>query len=393
MARHKLAKSKIDRLPCGIHGDGDGLFLRVRRSGSRQWIFIYKRDRRRFEMGLGGTQGTAPVSIDLAREKAQTIRERLARGIDPRAEKHPAARIVTFKHCADQLLAAKRGEWTNPKHAGQWVSTLNDYAKPLHDLDVATIVMGDVKNCLLPHWQERQTTAMRLRARIQAVFDYAIAHEWRTAGNPARWRGLLDKVMPKPVKSGNHHAALHYDQVGAMMKNLRASSSISARAVELLALTACRLGEVRGARFDEVDIAAKIWTVPAERMKAGREHVVPLSDRAIDIIQAMKQQSTCDLIFPGARYNTAISESTMKQALRRASPDKTATLHGLRSSFRDWAGDRTEFKREVIEACLAHAVGNETERAYRRNDALEKRREVMTAWAKFCQTPLKGVRS
>ncbi|WP_375160343.1 tyrosine-type recombinase/integrase [Bradyrhizobium sp. RDT46] len=386
MSRHKLAKSNLERLPCGIHGDGDGLFLRVRKTGSRQWIFIYKRQGRRTEMGLGGYgQGTAPVSLKLAREKAEAIRDKLARGIDPRQDLRPA-RVVTFAHCMDQLLAAKADDWTNDKHKAQWEMTLREYAKPLHDLSVATIAMGDVKDCILPHWQERPETAQRLRSRIQAVMDYAIAHEWRSAGNPARWKGLLDKVMPKRQRlTRGHHAALAYVKAPAMMKKLRESSGVAARAVEFLILTAARSGEVRGALFDEIDAKEKTWTVPAERMKGGREHVVPLTDRALAVVEAMRQRSTGDLIFGGGVDKRPISDTAMTKALRLASPDKAATLHGCRSMFRDWAGEETDFPREIAEWALAHLVGSAVERAYRRNDALEKRRALMTAWSSYCE--------
>jgi integrase len=386
MARHKLSESRISKLGPGIHGDGDGLFLRVRDGGSRQWLFIFKRQGRRTEIGLGGYgQGTAPVSLTLARDKAEVIRQRLARGLDARENSRPA-RVVTFAHCMDQLLASKAGDWTNDKHRAQWEMTLREYAKPLHDLPVATIAMGDVKECLAEHWQERPETANRLRSRIEAVIDYAIAHEWRTAGNPARWKGLLDKVMPKRQRlTRGHHAALAYAEASAMMAKLRESSGIAARAVEFLCLTAARSGEVRGATFDEIDAKAATWTIPAERMKAGREHVVPLPSRALTIIEAMRQRATGELIFAGGVDGRPISDTAMTKALRLASPDKSATLHGLRSMFRDWAGEETEFPREIAEWSLAHLVGNAVERAYRRGDALTKRRALMEAWASYCE--------
>ena len=380
----KQPSSELDKP--GIYSDGDGLFLRVRDGGSKQFIFIYRRGKARSELGLGGYgQGTAPVSLALAREKADAIRDRLARGFDPAAERKPP-RVVTFKHCMDDLLAAKAPEWTNDKHRQQWEMTLREYAKPLHDLPVADIAMGDVKACILPHWRERPETADRLRSRIQAVIDYAIAHEWRTAGNPARWKGLLDKVMPARRKlERGHHAALAYASVPLMMTALRQSSGVAARAVEFLTLTAARSGEARGATWAEIDREAHTWTVPAERMKAGKAHVVPLCDRALAIVEAMRQRATGDLIFGGGVDGRPISDTAMTKALRLASPDKAATLHGMRSAFRDWAGDKTTFPREVAEACLAHAVGNAVEQAYRRGDALEKRRALMEVWGDYCE--------
>ncbi|MBZ0163277.1 MAG: tyrosine-type recombinase/integrase [Notoacmeibacter sp.] len=385
MARHKLSESNLKRLDKpGIYSDGDGLFIRVRKGGSRQWFFIYKRDGKRNEIGLGGCgQGTAPVSLGLAREKAESIRQKLARDIDPRGDERPA-RVITFKHCMDGLLKAKTDDWSNAKHKAQWEMTLREYAAPLHPLPIAEIVMGDVKECLLPHWQERPETADRLRSRIQAVIDYGIAHGWRTTDNPARWKGLLDKVMPKRQKlTRGHHAALAYADAPKMMARLQESTGTAARAVEFLCLTAARSGEVRGATFSEIDLEAHTWTVPAERMKASREHVVPLTDRAVAIVKAMQQRATGELVFGGDVSKRPISDTAMVKALRLASPDKSATLHGLRSTFRDWAGDCTDFPRELAEAALAHAVGDAVERAYRRGDALEKRRMLMQAWSQY----------
>lgn len=386
MARHKLTETTIKRLDApGIYGDGDGLFLRVRKGGSRQWFFIFKRSGRRTEIGLGGYgQGTAPVSLTLAREKAASIRDKLARGEDPKGGQNPP-RVVTFADCLDGLLQAKSGEWKNDKHRAQWEMTLREYAAPLHSLPIADIVIGDVKECLIEHWDERPETADRLRSRIQAVIDYGIAHGWRTAGNPARWRGLLDKVMParKKLQRG-HHAALAYSAAPEMITKLRQSSGTAARAVEFVALTAVRTGEARFATFDEIDTAARTWTVPAERMKAGKEHVVPLSDRALAIVETTRQRATGPLIFGGGVDGRPISETAMVKALRLASPDKTATLHGLRSTFRDWAGDKTDVPRDVAEAALAHSISDKTEAAYRRQSALEKRRKLMDAWAYYC---------
>ncbi|QKC83939.1 site-specific integrase [Mesorhizobium sp. NZP2077] len=385
MSRHKLSEAGLKKLDkAGIYSDGDGLFLRVRKGGSKQWFFIYKRAGKRAELGLGGYgQGTAPVSVALAREKADIFRQKLARGEELRATSKPP-RVITFEHCMDELLKAKAGDWKNMKHKAQWEMTLREYAKPLHEMPVADIVLGDVKECLLPHWTERPETADRLRSRIQAVIDYAIAHEWRTATNPARWRGLLDKVMPKQkTLSRGHHAALAYAETPAMIRKLRQSTGTAARAVEFLALTASRSGETRGATFPEIDVKAKTWTIPADRMKAGKEHVVPLTDRALAIVEIMRQRSTSPLVFGGGIEDRPISDTAMTKALRLASPDKKATLHGLRSSFRDWCGDCTAFERDVAEAALAHALRDKTEAAYRRATALEKRRELMTAWEAY----------
>ena len=382
MARFKLTDAAIKRLDQpGIYSDGEGLFLRVRKGGSRQWFFITRRGGKRAEIGLGGYgQGTAPVSLAIAREKADAIRDQLARGINPRDK--PAS-AITFKHCMDELLRSKEGAWKNDKHRAQWHMTLRDYAEPLHELPVADIVVGHVKAALEPHWTERPVTADRLRSRIQAVLDYGIAHGWRTASNVARWQGLLDKVMPPRQKVAGHHAALAYADAPKLAKALRQSTGVAARAVEFVMLTAARTGEARGATFDEIDTAAGTWTVPADRMKAGKIHVVPLSARALAIVEAMRQQATGSLIFGGGIADRPISDTAMTKALRLASPDKAATLHGLRSTFRDWCGDKTEFPREVAEAALAHMLSDKTEAAYRRSTALEKRRELMAAWEAY----------
>jgi len=382
MARHKLSETEVKRLEKpGIYSDGDGLFLRVRKGGSRQWLFIFKRAGKRTEIGLGGYgRGTAPVSLALAREKADEIRDKLARGIDPKADRKPA-RVITFRDCMDELLASKEAGWKNDKHRAQWHMTLKDYAEPLHSMPIADIAIGDVKACLVPHWDERPVTADRLRARIQAVIDYGIAHGWRKDHNPARWQGLLDKVMPPRRKKGqSHHPAVAYADAPAVAEKLREASGTAARAVEFVMLTAARSGEARFATFDEIDIAAKTWTLSAERMKAEREHVVPLCDRAVQIVEAMRQRATGQLLFGGAVDDRPISDTAMTKALRRASTDKTVTLHGLRSTFRDWCGDKTEFPREVAEAALAHTLSDKTEAAYRRGTALDKRRELMQAW-------------
>jgi len=386
MARNKLSETKIKAtLKAGIYGDGDGLYIRVQKGGSKNWVFIWKRGADRNEMGLGGYgQGTAPVSLSLARDKAEAIRQQLARGEDPRADRAPL-KPKTFHDCMEALIAAKESEWTNRKHGDQWRMTLREYAKPLHLMPVADIAMGDVKDCLMVHWQERPETADRLRSRIQAVIDYAIAHEWRTAGNPARWRGLLDKVMPKRQKlQRGHHAALAYASASEMMTALRRSAGTGARAVEFITLTAARTGEARGALFDEIDVAAKTWTCPPERMKAGKQHVVPLCDRALEIVEIMRKRAVGPLVFAGGIDGRPVSDTAMTKALRLASPDKSATLHGLRSMFRDWCGDETDYPREVAEQALAHTVGNEVEQAYRRGSALEKRRSLMNDWATYC---------
>ncbi len=381
MARNKLSETKIKRLnEPGIHSDGDGLYLRVRSGGSKQWFFIYKRNGKRTEIGLGGYgQGTAPVSLDLAREKAEAIRQRLARGED-------LQRRVTFLDLMEDVIKKKEAESKNDKHKAQWRMTLTEYAKPLHNKPVSEITRDDVVETLKPIWTEKPETADRTRMRIAAVIDHAKARGLYGGDNPADWRGGLKELLPARNKlSRGHHEAVEYTKLPATMKKLRQSVGVSARAAEFACLTAVRSGEVRGAVWPEIDMKARVWLIPAERMKAGREHRVPLSDRAMTILEARKQVATGDLVFEGESEGKSISDTAMVKALRSASGG-TETLHGLRSTFRDWAGDATHHPRDVIEAALAHTLKDKTEAAYRRSDALQKRRMLMEEWAAYCET-------
>lgn len=379
MARNKLSETRIRTLTkAGIYSDGDGLYLRVRAGGSKQWFFIYRRGTDRKEIGLGGYgQGAAPVSLALAREKAEAIRERLARGEDLIHRK-------TFADVMDDVIAVKEASFRNEKHRAQWRMTLDKYAAPLHKKAVAEITRDDVVETLKPIWTTIPETADRTRMRIAAVIDHAKARGLYVGDNPADWRGGLKELLPARSKlSRGHHAAVPYKELPAVIARLRAAVGVSARAVEFAALTAARSGEVRGAVRDEFDLDAALWTIPAERMKAGRDHEVPLSSRAVEIVRAARQQSTCDLVFEGGRAGKGVSDTAMVKALRAAGAGD-ATLHGLRSSFRDWAGDETNYPRDVAEAALAHVITDKTEAAYRRGTALEKRRAMMEEWAEFC---------
>jgi integrase len=379
MARHKLTEKKIPTLPVGMHSDGDGLYIRVRDGGSRQFFFIFRRGAKRTEIGLGGHgQGTAPVSLDLAREKAQAIRNRLAAGEDLQARK-------TFADVMADTIRVKTATAKSDKHKAQWRMTLDAYAKPLHQKPIASITRDDVVETLKPIWDSIPETADRTRMRIAAVIDHAKARGLFVGDNPADWRGGLKELLPARQKlSRGHHAAAAYKDMPAVMAKLRASSAVSARAVEFSAFTAARSGEVRGATWDEIDFAEAMWVVPKERMKAGREHRVPLPDRAIEILKTQKELATNNLVFGGGRDGVSISDTAMTKSLRAASTDKAITLHGLRSSFRDWAGDESHHPREVIEMALAHTIKDRAEAAYRRKDAIEKRRLLMTEWANFC---------
>ncbi len=383
--RHRLAESRIRTLDkSGIYSDGDGLFFRVRKGGSKQFVFIYRRGEVRTEIGLGGYgQGTAPVSLALARRKAEEIRGQLARGEDPRPGKTAKP---TFKEVMESTIAVKHADFRNAKHKAQWRMTLDKYAAPLHDKTVADIGVDDVVTTLEPIWQRIPETADRLRMRIEAVLDHAKARGLREGDNPAAWKGNLKHLLPARQKlSRGHHAALGYKDIPATIARLRGANGVSALAVEFVTLTVARSGEARFAAWPEVDFKEKLWTVPPERMKAGKEHRVPLTERAIEILQIMKQRATSDLIFGGEVDGRPISDVAMTKALRRASGDDS-TLHGLRSTFRDWCGDMTAHPHDIVETALAHAIENKTEAAYRRGDALDKRRALMSDWAAYCES-------
>ncbi|UWU16001.1 integrase arm-type DNA-binding domain-containing protein [Rhizobium sullae] len=381
MARNKLSETKIKKLDkAGIYSDGDGLYLRVRAGGSKSWFFIYKREGKRTELGLGGYgQGTAPISLELAREKADAIRQRLARGEE-------LASRATFAAIMEDVIKVKTATSRNEKHRQQWAMTLRTYAKTLHGKPVAEITRDDVVETLKPIWESKPETADRTRMRIAAVIDHAKARGLYTGDNPADWKGGLKELLPARQKlSRGHHEAIEYQLIPTVMAGLRAANGVSARAAEFACLTACRSGEVRGMIWDEVDLDGALWIIPAERTKPGREHRIPLSERAVTILKARQQVATGDLVFEGEKEGQAVSDTAIVKAIRAISKG-TETLHGFRSSFRDWAGDETHHPRDVIEAALAHMVKDKTEAAYRRKDALEKRRKLMADWATFCGT-------
>ena len=371
----------------GRHADGGGLYLVVDRPGgkdaAKRWVFLYRKDGRLREMGLGGL-----LNVPLTRARAEAEKWRLVLGDranrgDPIAErKRASGGIPTFGDFADKFIDAKEAGWRNDKHRAQWRMTLTEYAASLRKKPINDIATEDVLSVLKPIWTEKPETAARLRGRIERVLDAARAAGHRTGENPARWRGHLDQLLAKRQKlSRGHHAAMPYDEVPAFVVGLR-DRPIAARALEFCILTACRTGEVIAARWDEIDFDLKLWIVPAARTKAAREHRVPLSGRALAILREMETGRTGEYVFPGQRPRRPLSNMAFEMLLRRI--DSPYTAHGFRSSFRDWAGDKTTFPREVAEAALAHAIGNETEAAYRRSDALEKRRKLMDAWAAFC---------
>ncbi len=370
----------------GRHSDGDGLYINVTRSGARSWLFMWKKDGKRREMGLGSA---GSVSLARARELASECRAQVAAGLDPIEARDAAAEIKpekpTFGAIADALIAAKESEWRNEKHRAQWRVSLMEFAAPLRSRPIDEIDTAEVLAVLTPLWQTRPETASRLRGRIEAVLDAAKAQGHRSGDNPAAWRGHLSHLLPKRGKlTRGHHAAMAYRDVPAFIAQLRECNVIAAMALEFCILTATRSGEIYGARWSEIDVEAKVWTLPAARMKAAREHRVPLSARALAILEKLGDAKTSDYVFPSPRGRKPLSHVSMAKVMHRLQIDGV-TVHGFRSAFRDWCGEATSFPRELAEAALAHVAGDATERAYRRGDALEKRRGLMEAWASFCE--------
>ena len=396
MARplHRLSSLKIRRLKTkGMYADGGGLYLRVADGGSKGWVFRYTVNGRPRDMGLGSIHA---VSLADAREVAAECRKLRHQDIDPieRRRSEKAARrgagvkAMTFRQCAEAYIASHAAKWS-AKHRVQWPRTLAAYAYPvLGDLPVQAIDTALVMRAIQPAWTTKPATLGRVRGRIEAILDWAKAVGLRHGENPARWRGHLDHLLPArselvPIK---HHAALPYADVGSFMAKLRRYDSMAARALEFAALTAARMGEVLGAVWDEIDFANRVWTIPAGRTKARREHRVPLSPAALEVLKATKAIRHSDYVFPGMREGRPVGQiSVLMLAKQVAGADITA--HGLRSTFRDWASERTSFPREVAEMALAHAIPNAVEAAYRRGDLFEKRRRLMDAWADFCTNP------
>lgn len=371
-------KAKGQLLP-GRHSDGAGLYLNVSDGGARSWVFMWKTNGRRREMGLGSLNA---VSLSTARELAEKARRERAAGYDPIALRD-ASVSKTFGEVADELIASMSPTWRNPVHRAQWKMTLSVYCAPIRGKQVATIGVEDVLKILNPLWQTKAETAGRLRGRIERVLDFAKARGWRSGENPALWRGHLDAILPKRAKlTRGHHAAMPYDRVPAFLATLRGKHRVPALALEFTILTACRTNEALGSRWEEFDADSTLWTVPGSRMKGGRDHRVPLSDRAREILVEARKLGSQGFVFPGAVRGKPLTNVAMAKLLKRMEGD--FTVHGFRSSFRDWAGEATAFPREIAEAALAHLVGDETERAYRRGDAIEKRRKLMDAWAQFC---------
>lgn len=381
----EVARLTGDRLH--MVGGVQGLGLQID-GASRAWVLRAVVGGKRRDMGLGAYPG---VTLAMARKKAAEAREAIRQGIDPVAQAKGArsalraaeAAALTFEQCAERYIKTHRAGWRNPKHAAQWESTLALHAYPvLGDLLVRDVALTHVMQVLEPIWTETTETAVRLRGRIELILDWAAARGLRDKDNPARWRGHLDKLLAKPSKVARreHFPALPVAEVGAFMVRLREVEGMGARALEFAILTAARSGEVRGATWSEIDMQAGVWTIPGSRMKAGKEHRVPLSDAALAVLAALPEGEPDDIVFK-AQKGGKLSDMTVSAVLRRMGVP--AVPHGFRSTFRDWCGERTNYPREVAEAALAHAIGDKVEAAYRRGDAFEKRRVMMQAWADF----------
>ncbi|WP_316173381.1 MULTISPECIES: tyrosine-type recombinase/integrase [unclassified Bradyrhizobium] len=377
----------------GMYADGAGLYLQVTGDGentpAKSWIFRFTLRGRSREMGLGSL---SIFGLAEARAKAAEYRRQVYEGIDPiearRAQRAQAAleaaAALTFEECTKQYLAAHSAGWRNAKHAAQWSSTLKTYAEPvIGSLAVHSVDTALVMKIIEPLWSKKPETASRLRGRIEAVLDWATVRGFRQGENPARWRGHLDKLLParSKVRKVKHHAALPYDELPAFLAALRVQDGIAARALEFLILTAARTGEVIGAQSEE--IKDKVWTVPAGRMKASKDHRVPLSAAALAIIETLRKEQVGAHLFPGGKRDKPLSNMAMLALLDRMGRSYL-TAHGFRSTFRDWAAECTNYPNEVVEMALAHTISSKVEAAYRRGDLFEKRKSLMSDWATFC---------
>src|SRR5258708_7131836 len=386
MAGHLTAR-KVETAKPGKYGDGANLYLVVSKAGARKWVLRFTLRGKPKQMGRGSA---ASVPLADARENAATARRKIAQGINPIDERKREGGIPTFGEVADEVRQSLSEGFRNEKHKAQWKSTLENYAASLRAKPVDTIGTDDVLAALKPIWTIKAETASRVRGRIEKVLDAAKAKGFRNGENPARWRGHLDHLLPRPSKlARGHHAAMPYEDVAAFIAKLRKRQASAALALELCILTAARSGEILGMQWSEIDFDKKIWTVPANRMKAGREHRVPLSPRAGAILRQLEKLRAGEFVFPRQVRNKPLSNKAMEMMLRRMKVDD-ATVHGFRSSFRDWAGNVSNFPREVVETALAHVIGDKAEQAYRRSDALEKRRKLMDHCAAYCSAPTTG---
>lgn len=398
--QQRLSALQVSKLTKpGLYGDGGGLTLQITPGGVKSWLFRYMMSGKAYGMGLGPTH---TVSLAEARQKALAARKLVIDGINPLAAKKQdqiavalaKAKMMTFDQCAEAYVSAHKAGWKNAKHADQWINTLSTYASPIFGkLPVAEIDTGLVVKCLTPIWETKTETASRLRGRIESILGWATTSGYRTGENPARWKGHLDNLLATISKTSRtkHHPSLPWQRMNEFVSALRIRDGLSARAVEFAILTACRSGEVRGAKWSEFDINKKIWTIPADRMKAGRVHEVPLSDAALALLKSIPESG--DIVFAGTK-GQPLSDMSLTAVIRRMNGDDHptwvdsngdgVTVHGFRSSFRMWAAETTSYPREVAEHALAHQLPDAVERAYQRGSQFAKRAALMTEWANYC---------
>jgi integrase len=395
----KLTTKQIENLTePGTYEDGEGLRLVVKASGKKSWVFRFQMTGKRREMGLGSFPN---VKLKDARSEAVTQRQLIQKKIDPLSEREATrlaqvkatlaeqAKAITFKSIAVDYIAAHRSGWKNAKHAQQWENTLTTYAYPvLEHLNAKDVTTEHVLQVLTPIWQVKPETASRVRNRMEMVLDAAKVRGLREGENPARWRGHLDKLLPprSKVKSVVHHPALPWAEMPAFMKEIAKHDDLSYKAMQLTILTACRTSEVLGATWDELDLEKKVWKIPPHRMKAAKEHRVPLSNAAVDLINGLIRLKGNAHLFPGAREGKPLSNMSMLMSLRRMNRTDL-TMHGFRSTFRDWAAESTQYPREVCELALAHSRQDKVEAAYFRGDLFEKRQAMMNEWAVYVTQP------
>jgi len=390
-AMHRLSAAFVKSVSeKGLYADGGNLYLHVEGPQAKSWLFIYTRSGKRREMGLGAL---TRVGLSAARKKAHDERQRLGLGVDPLRARNAArtaeAQQKTFKQCAEAFIESHRSSWRNTKHASQWTNTLTQYAYPvIGDLPVEAVELKHLSDILLPMWSKKNETANRVRGRIEQVLDWAAVNNLRPHDNPARWRGTLDKVLPKrsAVHEVKHHGAVPHESINAFVARLRESTGTAAFALEFLILTATRANETLKADWSEFDLDRRVWTIPAARMKAKREHRVPLSSRAVGLLRHVKEASgnSAGFVFRSPSKEGKPLTDAALLALVKEFAGGGYTTHGFRSTFRDWASETAQAAGEVAEAALAHTVKDKTERAYRRGDLLEERIKLMDKWATYC---------
>jgi integrase len=389
----------------GLHPDGGGLHLQVSPTGTKSWILKFQLNGRARAMGLGSLHIVGLADARAARDAAHLL---LREGVDPievrkaelQRKRAEPAKAVSFREAAIACIKDREAEWHNQTHARQWSTTLADYAYPIigdlpvqavdttHVMKVLQQDIPDEGNSALPFWRAHPETASRLRGRIETILDWAKVRGYRDGENPARWRGHLDSLLPKKSKIAKvvHHAAMDYREIGTFMVALRERETVSAMALEFLNLTATRTSETLNADWNEINLAERLWTIPGRRTKTGREHRVPLSDAAMTLLERLQMVRQGNVVFPGRRSGCSFSKMALLEQLDRMGRDDL-TVHGFRSTFRDWAAERTNFPSEVAEMALAHAVGSKVESAYRRTDLFERRRRLMADWSDYCGTP------